>query len=335
MTRSSASLPGDLQKLATGSAVAFGGTILGNGLALPVWHGVACLTPRPWVCIFIEVLTMEMVVDPLTRSARLGGTITVNPSTTARVLVTIAGILVFLGVGASLMMYVGHHNYVYGLVPMFHLNLEGNVPAFFSAMLLFLSSLLLAIIASVERSSGSLAPSRWTILAGGFFLMAVDEWVGLHELLIAPVGRLTGEGPFGTLYFAWILPATILVLILGCFFVPFLRALPVGVRTAMLWAASLYLGGSLGFEALGGAYYWRYGPDNLTYDLLVAIEESLEMFGVILFIRTLLVYARERFDRITIQVEGLSSAVRTEVSHHDWSALYAPREAHAEAKPSR
>jgi hypothetical protein len=51
------------------------------------------------------------------------------------------------------------------------------------------------------------------------------------------------------------------------------------------------VGGAIGGEALGGWYASHHGDHNLTYALLVAIEEGLEIAGLTLFLRGLLDYA--------------------------------------------
>ena len=138
-------------------------------------------------------------------------------------------------------------------------------------------------------------------LSAGFLLMAVDESVVIHERFIEPVRAVTGVGPFGVFYYGWIVPASVLVLILGGVFFPFLRRLPRRTRTTVKWAAILYLGGALAVEMLGSAYVWHVGRDNLTYSLVTVTEEGLEMGGLIVFVYVLQTYLRDRFGEVVIR----------------------------------
>ena len=131
--------------------------------------------------------------------------------------------------------------------------------------------------------------------------MAVDESVAIHERFIEPVRAVTGVGPFGVFYYGWIVPASVLVLILGGVFFPFLRRLPRRTRTTVKWAAILYLGGALAVEMLGSAYVWHVGRDNLTYSLVTVTEEGLEMGGLIVFVYALQTYLRDRFGEVVIR----------------------------------
>lgn len=53
-------------------------------------------------------------------------------------------------------------------------------------------------------------------------------------------------------------------------------------------AAAFYLGGALVLEALGVSYLETQGDrPNLAYEVFVAVEEALELTGIILFTRAL------------------------------------------------
>ena len=54
---------------------------------------------------------------------------------------------------------------------------------------------------------------------------------------------------------------------------------------------------------LGGYYYELHAGENLTYSLITTLEESLEMLGLILFIRALLDYLSAHFSEITINFQ--------------------------------
>jgi len=175
-----------------------------------------------------------------------------------------------------------------GAVPLLSLSYEENVPTFYSAILLLGASLLLAIIALGAKKSGERFVAAWWVLSAGFFYIAVDEVLQFHEEL----SKLMKLG--GALTFSWVIPAAILVLVLGLSYIPFLRHLPRPTRNRFLLAGFIYVGGAVVMELPLGAYTARHGDDNLGYAMIDAVEESLEMLGVILFQLGLIDYLAQK-----------------------------------------
>jgi hypothetical protein len=130
--------------------------------------------------------------------------------------------------------------------------------------------------------------------------MAFDEAFQLHERLIRPISVMLGEKNLGIFYFAWVIPAMIIVLMLGLFFLKFLLHLPMIVRFRFLIAATLYLVGAIGIELIGGRYAELHGEENLTYSMITTIEESLEIAGLIFFIWALLKYCADHHKEVQL-----------------------------------
>lgn len=217
-----------------------------------------------------------------------------HPKSIVRALALAALALVLANLAVQLARYLAGRDHLLGLVHLFSLNDEYNIPAFFSAGLLLYSSMLLLSIALREHRLGAKDVPRWMILSVGFLLMAIDETLSLHERLILPMREVLGSGNLGLLYFAWVIPGMALVLVLGLSFLTFLLRLP--RRTALVFtvAATLYLGGALGIELIEGRHAEIHTQHNLGFHMLVMLEESLEMAGVIVFIHGLLHYLADR-----------------------------------------
>lgn len=211
--------------------------------------------------------------------------ITVRPASVAWVLGSIAGLLVLASLTGQLIVHLTVHDYVFGLPALFDINRENNIPTAYAAFLLVLAAQVLTVISIVER--GQLRP-YWIVLSAGFFYMALDEMNAMHEEWIEPVRGLIGGEEFGIFYFTWVVPGLLVVLVLGVIFSRFLLRLPARTRRFMVLAGSLFVGGALGIEMIGGWYAENYSRETLGYDLLATVEESLEMAGVIVFIWTLL-----------------------------------------------
>jgi hypothetical protein len=181
----------------------------------------------------------------------------------------------------GLVVELGHHTAIDApdeLVMPLSLSFEENVPTWYASALLLSAGLALAAIArGATRQRG-----RWTFLAAAFFYLSLDEVAQLHEHLNGLV-RLGG-----VLYFSWIVPAAVVVAILGVVYVPFLRALPPRVRSRFLAAGCLYVGGALVMELPLGWWATRFGEDDLGYAMIDFVEEAMELVGVTLFLDTLL-----------------------------------------------
>jgi len=116
--------------------------------------------------------------------------------------------------------------------------------------------------------------------------MSIDEIIGIHELFIIPLRRTFNLS--GIFYFSWVILGIAFILIIGIVYLRFLFNLPAKIRNNFILAASLYIGGVIGVELLDGYYAETHGQTNLTYRLMVTLEESLEIFGIIVFIKALL-----------------------------------------------
>jgi hypothetical protein len=180
--------------------------------------------------------------------------ISLNPSAIARILGAVAFLLVLASIGGQFSRFALGHGTLKGLVPLFHVDDERNIPTYFSVLLMLFAALLLAVIAVLNGKQRIPYVSKWAILSFGFLFMAFDEAFQVHETLISPVRTLLDDSNLGVFYFAWVIPGIALVLVLGLFFLGFLLHLPATARLKFLMAATLYIGGAIGCELIGGRY---------------------------------------------------------------------------------
>lgn len=184
---------------------------------------------------------------------------------------------------------------------------ERNLPTAFTIVLLLSCCTLLAAIAARTAQAGDRDSSRWAILAMGLAAMAYDEAFSVHERFIEPVRSLLGRdnpSDLGALYYAWIIPGSALVLVVGLFFLGFLRRLPAWTRRRFVLAGALYLTGILALEAIGGWYDARHGYENMVYAVICSAEEGAEMAGMIVFLAALLRTINERFGELRIRFDA-------------------------------
>lgn len=177
----------------------------------------------------------------------------------------------------------------FGFLPLFELDSESNIPTWYSSSLLLVCSALLGWIAREKTNSGDRFRVHWWILSAGFVYLSMDETAMIHENFIAII-HFFGS-PSGVFFFAWVVPALILLPFLGLAYLKFLRHLPGRIRAGFLISAAFYLGGAIGMEMIGASYSSRGYPHNsFSYTLITHIEEVLELCGIILFVRVLLNY---------------------------------------------
>lgn len=214
----------------------------------------------------------------------------IHPRNLCLSLLAVAILLAAAHLGAMISRYILGDDFVFGLVDMFDLNLENNIPTVFSTFILMASAILLTVIASraetIKHNAG-----YWKWLAIIFMFLAVDENASLHELFIDPIQEMLPSG--GIMYVGWIIPYALAALVIGLLYLKFVWSLPTRTRNLTILSGSLYLSGAIGFELLGGWYLLpRNEIEYFPFSMLVMAEEFLEMSGIILFIYTLLDYLK-------------------------------------------
>lgn len=231
--------------------------------------------------------------------------LSLNPSAIARMLGLVVCFLIFASIMGQLATFVFGHDYVKGLVPLFNLRLERNIPTFFSMLLLLLSSLLLTCITLLNWKQRIPHVSKWAILSCGFFFMAYDEAFQVHEKLSKPFHGLLGDNTLGGFFvYSWVIPGLAIVCFLGILFLRFLLHLPAKTRIRFLIAATMYIGGAIGVEMIGGRYFVFHSNQNLTYNMISTLEESLELAGLVVFIWALLKYCADNFKELSFRFES-------------------------------
>lgn len=174
---------------------------------------------------------------------------------------------------------------------LFDVDIEENFPTCYSAFALLCSAGLLYAVACRKARENDRFTRHWFGLMLGFLAMSVDEIAGMHEAL----NTVTD--------FPWTIPAACVLLVVAALYVKFLLHLPLPTRVGFLLSGMLFAGGAVGVEHATDWYLENHSMDTLGYNLLTALEEGLEMFGVILFINILLGYMDPGTTRVSFVVE--------------------------------
>ena len=200
----------------------------------------------------------------------------------------------------------GGHTSALGLVRLFDLDLEDNLPTCFAALQILVAAALAALLARAQGHERGRDARPWRAVAAVLALLAIDEASMLHEQL-AHLGRtLVGsEHARGLLSFTWVVPAGLLVIAVALLLLQFVLRQPTQLRNRFFVAAGLYVGGAIGMEMLGAAWVDRHAWDNPVYRMcLMPAEETLEMLGIWVLIGGFLAELRARAPRFELQVGG-------------------------------
>ena len=193
------------------------------------------------------------------------------PRTLAPRLWLAAGALLIVHLVAVTLFFGGWLDCSYWQIEILDLDAEESFGTWFAAVILLQAARLLHLQAqAADRLRG-----WWLVLAAGFCVLSVDEVAGMHEYLNTSLGDTS-----------WTLVGAVGAGLVGVAFLPCLARLERGTRNRFVVAGLAYLGGALGVErSTDGAT--REELNSLFYNLTTALEEGLEMAGVILFIAAL------------------------------------------------
>jgi hypothetical protein len=217
----------------------------------------------------------------------------VDPSGLVRSLAVIAVLLVLLSSAFWIVRILTGHDEIFGLVGLFDLDGERNLPSFFSGCLFLLNALLFVLVA--RAAPGGTSRTSWLALAGLFLFLSFDELFGVHERLTTPVREALHTSGF--LYYSWVLIYVPAVALLACGLIPVWRRLHGPARSWLGRAAVTYMAGAVGLEMTAGAYHVAAGTRrDLVYGILATVEESLEMAGLIMLTYALLLLLTQETD---------------------------------------
>lgn len=183
--------------------------------------------------------------------------------------------------------------------PLFDFDREGNFPSWFNSVLFVLAAAASFINGRFAHRHDPRQAARWLALAAVMMFLSVDELVAFHELL----GQF--KALRGTFYFSWMMVFGPLAAALGLWFIPFLLRLPRTIALPLAFSGVVFLTGAIGFEILGGKIVesithvpssevtpeqWAIVARTPLYLLEVALEESFEQCGLIIYIYAALRY---------------------------------------------
>lgn len=236
----------------------------------------------------------------------------VNIPFVTRMLGAFIGLCIFMAFVRGLVIYTTGNYAEDSLLMKFNMDFEQTLPTYVSTINLFIASALLALVSKFKKSIDDKYWMHWGFLSFGFLFLSIDENISLHELL---VGRVVLD--LFSLSEQFHLGSSILILscavIGGLFFLKFILHLPNETKARFIISGIVFVLGAAGMEALG-SYILSDGYQKIAYNIGVIIEESLEMIGVLLFIRAILYYIKENHLNVTPSFNGVPVTKTPEIS---------------------
>jgi len=194
------------------------------------------------------------------------------------------------------------YEHFYGLTK-FYFDIEESVPTYFSSVILLIAAVLLTIISNVKSKLSDPFSKHWMILSVLFAILSMDEIAGFHEIIIDPINNSFQFN--GYWRFSWVIPAIIFVLFFAISYLKFLNSLTSKNKKRFIFSGFVFVLGAIVIEMLSAKIYTneKASAHDLIYNLVITLEESCEMLGVMMFISVLLSYIKSMQHEISISIK--------------------------------
>ena len=200
-------------------------------------------------------------------------------------LAIVVAMLFLLSMAGQIARFHFGHPTVFGLVDMFYLDLENNLPTWYQSVNFLVAAGLMVMIVLSNRNNGRPFAAHWLGLAILFCFLSLDEVASLHESTINPMQRVIM--PTGIWAPTWVILGFAAVAIIALVYWRFFFHFEWRQRLHMVTAGAIFLGGALAAEMMTGVMFDTTDPDfknAFPYAVLANIEELLEMAGLLIFI---------------------------------------------------
>jgi len=192
----------------------------------------------------------------------------------------------------------------FDFIRMVDFDYETNLPSLYSSLAILFCASLLWFVRQYHKQSNSKYRYHWLGLAMIFTFLGVDEALGLHEELGDFVEELHWFKAEGFLYFAWVVPYSLLFLIFILSYFKFVFSLPKPIMFRFITAGMLFITGAVGFEIISAAEADLHGSETVYYSVLYTIEELCEMVAMVIFSNGLLLYIHSEIGLVNIKVKN-------------------------------
>jgi hypothetical protein len=185
--------------------------------------------------------------------------------------------------------YVGDPD-VFDFLELIDFDYEANLPSLYSSLAILFCAVLLWLIAVDKKASGEAYRYHWLGLAVIFTFLGVDEAISLHEEIGDLVEAVAWFEAAGYLFFAWVVPYGMLLVVFAVIYFKFVLSLPRKTMLMFVVAGCLFIFGAVGIEIISAREADLHGSETVYYSVLYTLEELCEMIAIVLFSNGLLRY---------------------------------------------
>lgn len=184
----------------------------------------------------------------------------------------------------------------------FNLDKEGNLESVVSGMYLLMIAFTATVYTYIlsHRGASRLVFTSWGFFSLGFFYIAIDEMMMIHERTGFVLNHLTGMTGYWGESFNWLIYFSPFIALGLLMMVITIRSIWISnpLQARILLAAGLGLSFSVGMEVIGSLML-----KTSLYQSLIVMEESSQLIGESLFAVGLLSLANSTFHKTFVKKE--------------------------------
>ena len=209
--------------------------------------------------------------------------------------------LAFLSLAGQAIRFLTVYDEAFGLIPLVNMGKTFSIPTIFTVLLYFMAFVFLGLISGVKIVNKDRFSLHWCGLATTALYLVFDKGTALHTYVFKQIRTWVGSSlPFFP-HHRWVFSLAIVLIILVCFYLKFIAALPKETRKYALIAFAIYYTGFLVIERFGDDFAAIYGTNLLGYSILLTLGRTLQMSGVVAAIFALLDYLQLSVPRISLE----------------------------------
>ena len=227
--------------------------------------------------------------------------VSISPRKVTQVLTLVIIFLsvISLGLHFSAMTF-GYRGILMGLVRLFDVGMDNNIPTWYSSFALLLCSCVIAVIAWTKDINRGRYVMHWKVLSAILVFLSIDEVAMMHEQS-GKLLKVLNIDTSGFPIMGWFIVAIPVMVVLALTYLKFLAHLPAKTRLLIGVAGTIFLGGAIGTEMVGKYNFDLHGASiNLT--MITAVEEFMEMLGIVVFLYALLSYLSLYIQEVQIHI---------------------------------
>lgn len=227
-----------------------------------------------------------------------------NPKRIVVAMLTIIAVLTVMHIVQLVIFFYVGDSRVFDFVEIIDFDYEANLPSFYSSTAIIFCAVLLWIISLQKRREKAPFSSHWIGLAIIFVFLGIDEAIALHEEIGDFVEDQKWVDAEGFLYFAWVVPYGILLVLFAVSYLKFVLALPRQTMILFVCAGLIFIGGAMGIEVFSAREADLHDTDTLLYSVLYTVEELCEMIGIVIFCYALLRYIEAQGGHVQFHINS-------------------------------